>query len=71
MNEQQRDDKLEELVGMVRKIDEALLGTYTKRGFITRLRSVERVMKYLGGIVLTATTLTTTILIRNLLGMGG
>jgi hypothetical protein len=71
MNNEEQDKVLEAILNKVSKIDDALLGTYDKKGFITRLRNVERVMKYLGGVVITTTTIVTTVLIKNLMGMGG
>lgn len=41
MNNTEQDAKLEAIEGTVNEIREALVGTLEKKGFISRLRSVE------------------------------
>jgi len=69
VNDQERDDKLERILAKVEEIDDALLGTYVKKGFISRVRSLEKVVKYGGtGLVFVLTTVST-VLIRGWMGV--
>lgn len=49
-------DKIEKLTTENKEIKDALLGTFDEKGFISRLRGVERVMAVQGGIVLAGIT---------------
>lgn len=68
MNNDEQDKCLESMQSDVQEIKDALLGTFEKKGFISRVRGLERIVKYQwGGFIFIVTTVTGTF-IKGLMG---
>ena len=62
------DDVIKELLEAVNEIRDALLGTFEKKGIISRVRDVERVIKFQWGAFVFIATTVGGILIKTLIG---
>ena len=69
MNNEEQDKCLEGLQSDMKEIKDALLGTYKEKGFITRLRGVEKVIKVLGGGMVFVLGTVATAIIRGWMGV--